>query len=340
MKISELSRAELSHRFRCGASRLRVRSLASSKRPSEGISQDTPEDIPGDIPGDIQGEGVAFWMGPFVVRMRSSVEHLVEEFQSLYGDYTLADEVPIADYHVQLSRPAGLRRWVRPQVEFLIDGQRAFHPFPLQSALALMEWGLNYCVFTLAHQYLIFHSAVLERGGRAMLLAAPPGSGKSTLCAAMIHRGWRLFSDEIGLLRRQDGQLTPIPRPVNLKKGSISVIREFAPQAQFGPIMPDTRKGTVIHIRPPVDSVIRSRETAQPAWVIFPCYRAGSTTRLEPLTRCRALLRLAHSAFNYNLLGIRGFEMLADLIDTCQCYEFTYSNLDEAMATFADMAQS
>jgi hypothetical protein len=29
--------------------------------------------------------------------------------------------------------------------------------------------------------------------------------------------------------------------------------------------------------------------------------------------------------------------MMASLIDACDCYEFTYSNLDEAAAVFADL---
>jgi predicted ATPase len=30
-----------------------------------------------------------------------------------------------------------------------------------------------------------------------VILPAPPGSGKSTLCAALVTRGWRLLSDEL-----------------------------------------------------------------------------------------------------------------------------------------------
>ena len=285
----------------------------------------------------LQGEGLYFHTGPFITCLKTTAENLIDDFHFLYGDYPIEDDAQLADYHVRLDRPSGLRRWFRPQVEFILDGTKTFHPFPLHLAVALLEWGLNYSVFTEAHQYLLFHSAVVERDGSAMILAAPPGSGKSTLCAAMIHNGWRLFSDEIGLLRRQDGRLTPNPRPVNLKAGSIPVIRAYAPEAQFGPIQPQTRKGTVSHIRPPTESVERAHETAQPAWVIFPTYRQGAPTELIPIPKSRALLRLAHSAFNYNLLGVRGFEMLAELIDVCSCYEFTYSDLDEALELFAGL---
>lgn len=280
----------------------------------------------------LRGGGLCFQTGPFVFHLRTTATELAGDFQHLYGQYTLADELSLADYHVRLVPPRGLRRWIRPQIEFVLDGFSTFHPFPRRLALALLEWGLNYCVFTQAHQYLIFHSAVVERSGRAMLLAAPPGSGKSTLCAAMVHRGWRLFSDEIGLLGREDGRLTPNPRPVNLKGASIRLIQEFAPKAQFGPVLPYTRKGTVSHVRAPDESVQRAGETATSAWVIFPQYRAGAAIQLRRLKKSRALLRLAHSAFNYNLLGTEGFRMLADLIDRCDCYDLVHNDLDKTLS--------
>jgi hypothetical protein len=50
-----------------------------------------------------------------------------------------------------------------------------------------------------------------------------------------------------------------------------------------------------------------------------------------------AFMQLADSAFNYSALGEEGFRVLANVIDQCDCYSFTYSNLDEAVAVFASL---
>jgi hypothetical protein len=48
-------------------------------------------------------------------------------------------------------------------------------------------------------------------------------------------------------------------------------------------------------------------------------------------------MRAAENAFNYSVLGRRGFETLAGLIDTSVCYDFTYSALDDAVEMFSSL---
>ena len=249
----------------------------------------------------------------------------------LYQDFALEDEKQLADFHIRIDRPRNLRRWWRPQAHFSFDGHLPFNPMPARLAAPFWEWGLNWCIANYAHQFLVIHAAVVERGGHALLITAPPGSGKSTLCAALASRGWRLLSDELALIRPEDGQIAPLPRPIGLKNESIAVIRRFAPEVFIGPLWRDTRKGIVAHMRPAQDAVRRSEETALPSWIIFLSYRAGSPAKLEPVKKSRALIRLAESAFNYGVLGELGFETTAHLTGSCSCYEFTYGNLDEAI---------
>lgn len=260
---------------------------------------------------------------------------MAENISLLYADYSLAEQDGFADFHVNLAAPHNLRRWLKPQVLFFSDGYSPFKPLPLDQAFPMLEWGLNWCVSSHANRYLIIHAAVIEKGGFAAILPAPPGSGKSTLCAALVNRGWRLLSDELALVRIDDGKLIPLPRPVSLKNASIDIIRQFEPGATISCAVNDTMKGTVAHMKVPTDSVNRSMETARPAWVIFPKYQPDTTARLETLPQSRAFMRVAENSFNYSLLGAKGFETLSGLIDASLCYDFTYSRLDEAIETFA-----
>jgi HprK-related kinase A len=252
----------------------------------------------------------------------------------LYADYPLAEQTDFADFHVSLNYPRNLRRWFKPQVLFLFDGYPPFKPLPLDQAFPMLEWGLNWCVSNHANHYLIIHAAVVEKDGYAVIMPAPPGSGKSTLCAALVNRGWRLLSDELALIRVGDGKLIPLPRPVSLKNESIEIIKRYEPNAIFSRKVADTIKGTVAHMKAPTDSIARATEVVQGAWVIFPKYQAGAKACLEALPQSRAFVRVADNSFNYSLLGLNGFKTMASLIDASLCYDFTYSNLDDAIEIF------
>jgi len=182
---------------------------------------------------------------------------------------------------------------------------------------------------------------VLERHGRAVILPAPPGSGKSTLTAALSGKGgWRLLSDELTLLELDTGLLVPNPRPVSLKNASIDIIRAYVPDAVLSTPVRDTTKGTVAHMRAPGDAVLRAADCARPAWIVFPHYSAGAATTLEPLARAATFMELAGNSFNYSVLGAAGFHALGRLIEQAAGFRFRYSALDEALDTFARLNES
>jgi HprK-related kinase A len=282
--------------------------------------------------------GLRLQTGEFIACIHSAIPSVADGIGLLYADYPLAPQDEFADFHFSLQPSGGLRRWFRRQVLFDNDGIAPFKPLPIEQAFPMFEWGLNSCVSSRANGYLIVHAAVVEKDGCAAILPAPSGSGKSTLCAALVTRGWRLLSDELALLRLDTGELAPLPRPVSLKNASIGIMREYAPKAVFSPAVRDTLKGTVAHMKAPADSVARAREPARPAWIIFPQYHAGAVATLTPVAPAATFMRMAGNAFNYHLLGYRGFAALGNLVEGAPGYEFTYSSLDEAVALFSRLA--
>ena len=284
--------------------------------------------------------GLLLETGPFTVKVHSDIEGFARLLRQFYGQFPVVETPAIADFHVRVVRPGGMRRWWRPQVQFLLDGRSPFQPFQIGHAFPLFEWGLNWGIAMQAHQYLMLHSAAVERAGKVMLLPAWPGCGKSTLCAALVSRGWRLFSDEFGLVRSDDGQMVPLPRPTPLKNKSIDVIRDFAPDAVIGPAFHGTRKGTVAHLQTPDASVTQAHIPAPPGWLVFPRYQAGASLHLKPVDKPQAFLKLVNNSFNYRLLGLQGFEAVTRLVRHCDRYILSYSDLDEAVDTLSRLTDA
>ncbi len=297
------------------------------------------------IVADLAPEELRHWLrrglplrtGPVVSCITSSLPLIERGVRLLYAGHEL-DRSGFSDFHVRIALSQGIRRWLQPQVFFHFDGTIPFNPLPADQAFPILEWGLNWCLSSHCHRYLTLHAAVVERGGRAMILPAPPGSGKSTLCAGLIHSGWRLLSDELAMIDPETKTLTPVPRPVSLKNDSIDVIRDFAPAAVLGPTVSETVKGRVAHMLPPEDALRRHQESVPPGWVVIPRYVPDAPPVLARLPKARALMHLAENAFNYNVHGRRGFDLLSDVVSKADCYSFSYSRLEDAAEILARLS--
>lgn len=277
--------------------------------------------------------GLGLVTGPFRFHVTSHQQRVAEGLHTLYADFEIG-EFDYFDYHIRLSPPRGFRRWVRPQIFFWLDDFSPFKPLPANHDFAQLEWGMNWCIAGHSHHYLMLHAAVLEKNGQAVILPGDPGAGKSTLAALLSLCGWRLLSDEITLIDRDDGLVVPLARPVSLKNASIEIVRAFSSAAIIGESALDTHKGTVAHLKPSKDSVMRAGEKAIPCHIVFPRWRKGAKARASKHAKADAFIHVANHAFNYGLLGNPGFTLTAQLLDQCNCSNFEYSQISDAIAFF------
>ncbi len=286
----------------------------------------------------LRSSGVRLKTGDFVFSIRSALPQIREGLRLLHANTPLAADDQFVDYHIAINAGNPLRQWLRPQARFEVDGVEPFKPLPGNQALPMLEWGMNWCLTAYGHHQLVIHAAAVARNGRAVILPAPPGSGKSTLCAALINRGWQLLSDELTLIDLDTGLIHPLARPVNLKNASIPIMQAYAPEAVFSTPVEDTSKGTVCLMRAPAESVERADQPVPPAWIVLPKYTAGASAQLTPRTQAQSFLALADNAMNYHILGETGFHAIGRLIDECALYDFEYSRLDDAIAIFDRLA--
>ncbi len=282
--------------------------------------------------------GTKLDVGPFTIRLRSNNKNFIKTFRDLYLNFQISEKQSLVDFHIDILPPASLRRWIKPQVIFNLDGHKPFTPASPDYAMPLFEWGFNWCIARHGQHFLMLHAAVLEKNGNCLILPAMPGSGKSTLAAALSLRGWRFLSDEFCLIRPSDSKIIPIPRPTPLKNQSIQVIRDFAPVAFIGPLFPKTRKGTIGHLRSPDASVNQQNKLGTAKWIIFPKYQASSDVSLSLLNKSLALFKIATNAFNYEIQGEKGFKLVAEMTRSCECYSLNYSNLDDVIDRLNQLA--
>ncbi len=281
--------------------------------------------------------GLALRLGPFNARIVVKGGGIDEPLYELYRDYRLLPDPNVFSFHAQIQERRTVPFFGRPLVRFSVDGRVPHEDMPAEQALPVLEWGLNLVIALRSHHYLMLHSAAVALNDNGLLLPATPGSGKTTLSAGLALRGWRLLSDEFGLLRPGTTDLIPIPRPLALKNESIDVIRDFDSAAYVGPAIPNTRKGTVAHLRPPGTSILDADRTAAVKWIVFPRWEAQSECIISEVSKSEAFMLLATNAFNYELLGDAGFDTVARLVESAECFDLVYSDLDTAVGALSEV---
>lgn len=92
--------------------------------------------------------------------------------------------------------------------------------------------------------------------------------------------------------------LARFPAADSLKNDAIDVIQDAGPQAQLGPRIPGSRRGTVAHLRPGGEHIQAMHEPARPRLVVFPIYERGSATTLTAVPPAECFTDLTHNCFN------------------------------------------
>jgi HprK-related kinase A len=279
----------------------------------------------------LRGDGIVLDSGAVATRVFSRVPEVADAILSQYGHYPMMDDGTVAHYRIGLAPSRGVRRLYKKQVVGSVGVPAPFTPFPVDISPMMLEMTMNWCVATRSNRYLIFHSAVLEKHGKAVVLPGDSGQGKSTLCAALATSGWRLFSDEFGLFDLRTGMMMPNVRPISLKNASIDIMEERLGQGAVSRRLHNTPKGTVAYLPAPAEAVARRLEQAPPAAVIFPFYHPDIDRAVRAYPKARGLITLCGGAANFEMLGASAFRAMRDFVDSRPVARIAYNTLDAAI---------
>ncbi len=99
-----------------------------------------------------------------------------------------------------------------------------------------------------AHDFFFYlHAGVVGTGLSALLLPAAAGSGKSSLTMALVHRGFRYFSDEVALVQPGTFHVPPMPLAMAMKDTGWKLMTRYFPNLELLPIhVHDDSRGTAL----------------------------------------------------------------------------------------------
>jgi HprK-related kinase A len=251
-------------------------------------------------------------IGPVSFRIGSAWRAPVDSLRQLYDLYPAAD--PICDFTVRLEPERPWRRWLRPSVaihgDFMLPDAA---PLALAHGLLAAEMGMNLQMALGQKNYLLLHAATVEKDGRALIMTGESGAGKSTLAALLGERGWRLMGDEFALLDPVDLSLHPFPRAISLKNEAIGLFAG-ADESRLGPRLDGTPKGSIRHLRPRPEAILRMEEAARPALILFPQFGMDLEPAIRPVGQAEVFVRQTHASTKYVALGEAAYKALNYLV--------------------------
>lgn len=217
------------------------------------------------------------------------------------------------------------------------DGEELAGSASAKRALGTLAWHVNRCAIESAvGDHVVLHAAAVARDGRALVLPAAMESGKTTLAAGLIDRGWAYLSDEAAALTLDGTTVRAYPKPLSIDPGSQQVLAHWRPDAvDDEPASLQRGQWQVAATARPGGQVVAEAAIAA---VVLPRYEEGAATALAPLSRATAMARAAECAFAWQGEQLRErFAALAAAVRASACGELVVGDLDaacEAVARF------
>ena len=199
---------------------------------------------------------------------------------------------------------------------------------------ASLVWHVNRRVIADSQDRLLIHASAAAHDGSTLIFPAAMEAGKTTLVAGLVRAGLDYVTDEAVAIDLTSGLVEPFPRSLSVDEGSWEVLADLQPSvpADVARYMRSQWQVPPCSIRP--DAVAGP---SRPRFVITPQYRAGSTTRLEPLGRADAVRTMAEHSFNFKAHGAPALEVVADVARQSSCHRLVVGDLDEACALIFDL---
>jgi hypothetical protein len=171
------------------------------------------------------------------------------------------------------------------------------------------------------------HSAVLELGGRAILLVAASGNGKSITAWALLHHGFRYVSDELAPVDPRTLKVHPYPRALYLK--------EKPPRSYPLPARVFSAAGPLYIPGEDLPSGI-SKSPVRVAAIFFLRYDPqASEPALRPTSKAEAGARLFANALNPLAHPGDGLDGAIGIATRSACFELVSADLPATCALMA-----
>lgn len=245
---------------------------------------------------------------------------VLEDVAACFSSTALAKELNPGSYDLQFEISSRDAFRVRTKPESALQ---AIGDLPLSSPLDLCSALTHWAVSMTPGRY-VLHSGGVVRDGKAMLLPGNSHSGKSTLTAGLLARGFALASDEVAAVDMRNDELTSYPRLMSIREDVIEFLQlKGLVGTRF------TKEGVrFVH---PHDLGSQFASTTPVRRIVFPVYDSGAKTKLHEVSSGSALVSLIESSCSQKQYKTEGLDWALGFATRTPCRRLVFSSLEDAL---------
>ena len=218
--------------------------------------------------------------------------------------------------------------------QLLLDGEHVAEDDDVSTLLVHLVHDVNRRAID-STSLLVAHAGGVVGARGAVVLPAHAEAGKTTLTTGLVGAGFGYLSDEAVAFDFDTLEITAYAKPLSIDPGAWDLFARLEPDEPFDGEGYKTEQWQV-----PPERVRRGAVVARARarYLVFPRYRDGAATTLEPISRAEGVVELAKNTFHFRRHGRRGLDALARLVPELDCYRLEVGDLDRGIAVVTELA--
>ncbi len=268
-----------------------------------------------------------YHLGATALAIESDVDQVLTDCDRLYGGgEPIPDEI---HFTIRRNRP---KPWSRAAFVIHSNGEDYVAGPDIHKVIPQLEGAVNHQVSIKHSDHFQLHAAAMSFGDGAAVFVGSSGTGKTTLAAALLTRGWKYYCDEFALIAPHSLVAYPCPKALCIKEHGFSLIEQMGLPLYHGCgfcTQSNCRIAYLIPTETGADILATPRGVKH---VFLMTRRANVPLRMNRISGPEAAMAIYRLALNTEVLRQKGFDAAVALANRANCYELNLGSVDESCA--------
>jgi hypothetical protein len=177
----------------------------------------------------------------------------------------------------------------------------------------------------------VFHASAVSNGKKSILFLGDSGNGKSTSLALLQANGFTCLADDFVPIDADKKEVYSFPAAISIKKNSLETLLPIYPELENSAEYNFKRLNKIVRYLKPNNTDFLSHLPCKD--LVFIKYEKNSALKFDKISKINAFMQLVPDSW---LSPIKeNAQIFLDWFDSLNCYQITYSENNEMIASVA-----